>query len=340
VRLEPIVAFVLLIALSIYLVTGCADFGAGFWELVVRGKGREREQEAISKALAPIWEANHVWLVVLIVLLSGGFPKALAVICTSLQTPLLLMLIGISLRGGAFVFRHYGPTGKRFQNVWGLVFSASSTVAPFFLGATLGAAVSGSIHVPPDGVVKTDFLTDWLSPFPISVGLYTLTISVFLSAVYLSAETSDPFVREAFRKHAIAASVGLGAVAFGVLILSRTEAPLVFERLTAHAWSWPFHLVTACLSIAALLLLIKRKVHWARTVAILQVLAIMVGLGLAQYPYIVAPDVTIYNSAAPTSSLTALLEVTAGGLILVAPGFAYLYWVFKFKQQPTVSTEG
>jgi len=118
-----------------------------------------------------------------------------------------------------------------------------------------------------------------------------------------------------------------------VLVLSRFEAPVVFNRLTAHVWSWPFHLVTAGFSIAALLLLWRKRVEWARAAAVLQVLAIMIGLGLAQYPYIVAPDLTIFNSASPESSLRVLLMAIAVGLAVVGPAFAYLYWVFQFRPQ-------
>ena len=329
--LQGVAAFVLLLALSTYVLTGGADFGAGFWELVFRGDKHRCQNRLISTALAPIWEANHVWLIFAIVLISAAFPKALAVLSVALDTPLLLMLIGITLRGSAFAFRHYGPSDERFQSRWGLVFSASSAVTPFFLGITMGAAVSGGIRVSATGAVVDPSVRIWLGPFPLAVGLYTLVIGIFLSAVYLAAEAKDQEFEETFRNLAIESSIALGVVAWAVLVLARFEAPIVFERLTAHSWSWPFHLVTAGFSIAALVLLVKKRIHWARVAAVLQVLAIMMGLGLAQYPYVIAPDLTIFNAAAPSSSLRVFLFVTAIGMLLVMPAFVYLYWVFQFK---------
>ncbi len=329
--LEGVAAFVLLLALSTYVLTGGGDFGAGFWELVFRGEKYRRQNRLISTALAPIWEANHVWLIFAIVLISAAFPKALAVLSVALDTPLLLMLIGITLRGSAFAFRHYGPSEERFQSRWGLVFSASSAITPFFLGITMGAAVSGRIRVSPAGAVINPSVATWLGPFPLAVGLYTLAIGVFLSSVYLAAEARDEEFQETFRRLAVRSSVALGVVAWAVLVLARLEAPIVFERLTAHPWSWPFHLVTAAFSIAALILLLKKRVQLARVAAVLQVLAIMMGLGLAQYPYVIAPDLTIFNAAAPISSLRTFLCVTLIGLLVVMPAFAYLYWVFQFR---------
>lgn len=330
--LEVITGALLLVALSVYIVTGGADFGGGFWELVAHRRHREEEHRLITKAIAPIWEANHVWLIVAIVLLSGAFPRVLPVLSTALHVPLLIMLVGISLRGAAFVFRHYGPEDERYQRKWGWIFSTSSFGTPLFLGITLGAAVRGTIRVKPDGTVITDFISDWWSPFPIAVGVYTLAICVFLSAVYLAAEAKESEVAKRFRARGIVSSIGLGAVAWGVLILSQKEAPLVYQRLTLHIWSWPLHLVTAIFSIGALAALILNRLKVARVLAVLQALAIMMGLGMAQYPYLVTPDLTLQNSAAPAGSLQTLLVVTAIGLGLIVPAFGYLYWVFKFQK--------
>jgi cytochrome d ubiquinol oxidase subunit II len=330
--LELIAAAVLMVALVVYLLTGGADFGAGFWEMVARGERGKRERELITRAIAPIWEANHVWLIVAIVLLSGAFPKVLAVLSTALHVPLLIMLVGISLRGAAFVFQHYGPSDPTFQRRWGLTFSASSAVTPFFLGITLGAAVSGSIRVSPSGEVRTDFIREWLAPFPAAVGLLTVATCVFLSAVYLAAEAREADLAEAFRLRALRAAVALGALAFAVLWLSQSGAPVIYRGLTAHPLSWPFHLLTGVLAVGTLVSLARRRLTLARALAALQVVAIMVGLGMAQYPYLVTPDLTIANSAAPTAALHALLTATAVGLLLLAPSFTYLYWVFKFRR--------
>jgi cytochrome d ubiquinol oxidase subunit II len=337
-QLDAVSAFVLLLALSAYVLTGGADFGAGFWELIYRGDKHKRENAIISAALAPIWEANHVWLVFAIVLISGAFPKALSALSVALNIPLMLMLIGVSLRGSAFVFRRYGPPDIRFQARWSMIFGLSSSFTPVFLGIIMGTAVSGAIRVLPDGSIRPESEAAWLGPFPLAVGIYTFAIGVFLSAVYLAAHASESQFRESIRRRAVGASVALGVVAWVVLLVAKFDAPLVFERLTAHSWSWPFHIVTAAFSVSALVLLIRNHLYWARAMAVLQVLAIMIGLGLAQYPYIVAPDLTIDNAAAPLSSLRILLLVTFLGLILVAPAFIYLYWIFQIRPQGAAST--
>lgn len=332
-ELSLIAAGVLMLSLTVYLLTGGADFGAGFWELIARGERGKKERELVTKAIAPIWEANHVWLIVAIVLLSGAFPRVLAVLSTALHIPLLIMLVGISLRGAAFVFQHYGPPDPVFQRRWGLTFSASSALTPLFLGITLGAAVSGAIRVSPQGEVKTDFIREWFAPFPVAVGILTVVTCVFLSAVYLAAEARDTELVEAFRRRALRSAVFLGIAAFAVLWLSASQAPAIFRGLTAHAFSWPFHLLTGALAIGTLVALWRRQLVAARALAALQVLAIMAGLAMAQFPNLVTPDLTISNSAAPDSALKALLISTAVGLALLAPSFGYLYWVFKFRRR-------
>lgn len=332
-ELSLIAAAVLMLSLTVYLLTGGADFGAGFWELIARGERGKKERELITKAIAPIWEANHVWLIVAIVLLSGAFPRVLAVLSTALHVPLLIMLVGISLRGAAFVFQHYGPPDPVFQRRWGLTFSASSALTPLFLGITLGAAVSGAIRVSPEGEVRTDFVREWFAPFPIAVGVLTVVTCVFLSAVYLAAEAKDAELRELFRRRAVRAALVLGCVAFAVLWFSASGAPAIYRGLTAHSFSWPFHLLTGSLALGTLICLGQRRVVEARTVAVLQVLAIMAGLAMAQFPNLVTPDLTISNSAAPDAALKALLISTAVGLSLLAPSFGYLYWVFKFRRR-------
>ena len=333
--LELIAGIILLLSLTVYVLTGCADFGAGFWELLAsRSKNGKSERELISHALAPIWEANHIWLIVAIVLVSGGFPRILAVLSTALHIPLLCMLIGITCRGAAFVFGHYGPEDNAFQKRWSLIFAASSAITPFFLGITLGAAVSGTIDIDPtNGVVQTNFIKEWFALFPFSVGLFTFVIGIFLSAVYLANEATESSLKDLFRKRAITCGILLGLVAWGVLVLSMTEAPIIFHGLTSHPWSWPFHTITGCLAVSCLWTLSISWMRTARALAVLQVSAIMIGLGMDLFPYLVPPHLTIFNSAAPASSLGTLLTVTCIGLTVLVPAFGYLYWIFKFRNR-------
>lgn len=330
-QLEEIASGVLLLSLTVYLLSGGADFGAGFWELFARGQRGRREQRLIAQALAPIWEANHVWLIVAIVLIMGAFPKVVPVLATALHVPLLLMLLGISFRGAAFVFRHYGPRDNAYQRRWSFIFAASSTFTPFFLGCALGAALSGAIRVSPGGVVTTDFVSEWLAPLPIAVGVFTLLTGIFLSAVYLGVEAKEADIREVFRRRSLVTGVLVGMSAWGVLLLSASEAPLLHRGLTQHPWSWQFHALTGLLALSCLLALGLKRLKLARALAVAQTTAVMFGLGMSSFPFLVPPNLDIYNSAAPAESLRVILLTGAFGLSLLAPSFGYLYWVFKFR---------
>ena len=137
------VAAVIVVAMLLYALTGGADFGGGVWDLLATGPRAGAQRQAIARAIGPIWEANHVWLLVVLVLMFVAFPTAFAAIMTALHLPMLIMLTGITLRGSAFVFRTYGPDRPEWRR-WGVVFGAASAVTPIFLGVVLGAVSSGA----------------------------------------------------------------------------------------------------------------------------------------------------------------------------------------------------
>src|SRR3989449_4201164 len=162
--LEVIVAIFILASLIVYALMGGADFGGGIWNLLAFGVRAQRQREAIADAIAPIWEANHVWLILVIVLLFTGFPRGFATMMTALNIPMTVMLLGIVLRGSAFVFRKYDVKGERR---WSTVFGMASFLTPFFQGVILGALTTGQIHVE-QGRVLTGFMAGWLTPFALS----------------------------------------------------------------------------------------------------------------------------------------------------------------------------
>src|SRR5436189_596280 len=167
--LELIVAFFILASLIVYALMGGADFGGGIWNLLAFGPRAKRQREAIAEAIGPIWEANHVWLILVIVVLFTGFPPVFAAISTGLHIPITLLLIGIVLRGSSFVFRAYGrETGSARRN-WGRVFAVSSLITPIWLGVIVGALASGRVLVAP-GSAWDNFVRPWLAPFPFAVG--------------------------------------------------------------------------------------------------------------------------------------------------------------------------
>lgn len=323
------VLFFLVASLIIYTVTGGADFGGGVWDLLASGPRAQKQKETIAEAIAPIWEANHIWLILVIVLLFIAFPLAFQAICTALHIPLTVMLIGIVLRGCAFTFRSYGISSPAYEKRWSKVFAITSTLTPITLGITVGAVASGKIGMNLEtGVVQTDFISSWLAPFPFALGFLTLALFTFLAAIYLTLETDDPELQEDFRLRAIITGIAMGAIAFLCLFLTKEGAPLLWEGLWANSWSLPFHTVTALASLGALFALYKRFYQWARFLAILQSALIILGWVLSQNPYIVAPDITI-SHCAPASVLRPILFNLYLGTIILIPSFWYLYSIFK-----------
>src|SRR5919112_6828821 len=180
--LEVVLAGVILISLTVYALLGGADYGGGVWDLFARGPRAREQRELIEHAIGPIWEANHVWLILVVVILFTAFPPAFAVISTALHIPITLLLIGIVLRGTAFTFRTYDVQRDDVQRRWGLVFSIASIITPVLLGTILGAITSGTIRVE-NGMVTSGFLQSWVAPFPVAVGFFALALFAFLLGV-------------------------------------------------------------------------------------------------------------------------------------------------------------
>ena len=328
--LEICIAGVMLISLILYMLTGGADFGGGIWDLFATGPRAKDQRELITNALAPIWEANHVWLVVIVVLLFVAFPVAFATIGTALHIPLTLMLVGIVLRGTAFVFRTYDDQSDTTHLRWSRVFAVASVITPIMLGITLGAIASGTIHVDVEtGKVETDFISSWFALFPFTIGFFTLTLCALLAAVYLTLETDISELREDFRVRALIAAFSVGAMAGVSFLLSGEGAPSIRQGLGNSVWSIPFHILTGAVAIWAIWAIWRRHFQLARVLVPIQVTLIIFGWGLTQYPYLISPNLTFSNSAAPDSVLQPVLVIVAIGGILVVPAFWYLYTVFK-----------
>ncbi|HEX8539603.1 MAG TPA: cytochrome d ubiquinol oxidase subunit II, partial [Cystobacter sp.] len=210
---ELLLGGVLVAALILYALFGGADFGGGVWDLLASGPRQARQRELIARALGPVWEVNHVWLILAVVILFSAFPRAFAALSVALHVPLTLLLLGIIFRGTAFTFRTYDARGDAVQRRWGLVFSMASVLSPALLGMCVGAVVSGDIRVQGLTVVS-GFFSAWLSPFALAVGALALCLFAFLAAVYLTAETREPGLQEDFRKRALGAGVAVFLAAF------------------------------------------------------------------------------------------------------------------------------
>ncbi len=326
-----LLGLVLVAALALYTLTGGADFGGGVWELLASGPRKNKQRDAISTAIAPIWEANHVWLILAVVVLFAGFPPAFAAITTALHVPLVLLLMGIVLRGAAFTFRSYdtGPGQAERSARWSLVFAISSTVSPIMLGVCAGAVASGQLTIDAaTGRVQTDFISAWLAPFPFAVGLMTLLLFAFLAAVYLCVEHRGTALADDFRTRALASGVLLAPAAGLAWNLSATGAPAIRAGLAESTWALPFHIGTGVFAMGALVLLVRRAYRKARLAAAAQAVCIVVGWALSQFPYVVVPDLTLTAAAAPDNVIVTMLVILAVGAIPLALAFRYLYAIF------------
>jgi cytochrome d ubiquinol oxidase subunit II len=235
-----------------------------------------------------------------VVILFTGFPAAFAAIMTALNVPITLMLVGIVLRGAAFSFHSYGSGDARARREWGRIFAITSLVTPLLLGVTIGAIASGRIPETPHQL--SDFVTPWLTPFCLSVGVFALGIFAYLSATYAAHEAKDPELSEDFRLRAIAAAIAAGVMAGVVLLLSINGAPRVWHGLSDRAWTWPLFWITTLLALAALYFLWTRHYQVARLCVAGEVTLILWGWAFAQFPYIVVPRLTIYAASAPPAT--------------------------------------
>ncbi|HXE82258.1 MAG TPA: cytochrome d ubiquinol oxidase subunit II [Gemmatimonadales bacterium] len=315
--LSHTLAAIILAALTAYVLLGGADFGGGMWDLLADGPRKTRQRELIARAIGPVWEANHVWLILALVLLFTCFPRAFARIAIALHIPLTLMLIGIVLRGSAFVFQIYGGGGGR-------VFAIASLVTPVLLGMCVGAIAAANIGQAggiPGGGFHALYVATWLTSFSLAVGLFTLTCFAFLAAVYLTLETPDPELQGDFRLRAIGAGVW-------VLMMAALALAVAPHRNVVD------HRIAALVGIAALitfLALWKRRYGVARIAAAAEVALILWGWGVAQFPYMLPPDLTIAGAAAPPRTLNLALLALILGAIVLFPSLYYLFKVFKTR---------
>jgi cytochrome d ubiquinol oxidase subunit II len=320
------VAAILFVVIAAYALFGGADFGGGIWDLLAGGAERgAAPRELIDESITPVWEGNHVWLVFVLVLLWTAFPPAFAAIFTALFVPLSLSLLGIVLRGVGFAFRH---TAERLhmRQLTGATFAAASLITPFFMGTVVGAVATGQVPVHPAGNV----LAAWTSPTAILTGFLFVAACAYISAVYLVLEARQrghqDLVRY-FSLRATAAGVVTGALAGGTFEELSASTPYVYARLTGIAL--PLVAISVAAGIAVLGMLWLRWYHalFLRGTAAIAVATVVWGWGLAQYPYLFPTSLPLAAGSAPTGSLVAEFVVAGLAVLLVAPGFALLYYL-------------
>jgi cytochrome d ubiquinol oxidase subunit II len=318
-----VVAVVLWTGVTFYAVFGGADFGAGFWDLVAGGNERGRRPRAlIDAALAPVWEANHVWLIFSLVVLWTSFTNAFSSLMSTLFVPLTVAAFGIVLRGSGFAFLHVS-TRLGARRAYGAVFAVSSLVTPFFLGTVAGAIASGRV---PVGNARGDLVSSWVNPTSMLGGVLAVVTCAYLAATFLVAEARrrrDGELEQYFRARAIAAGGVAGAVALAGIAVLDSDSPHLFDRLIGVAL--PLVVLSALCGVGAIVTLVRGMPAVARMLAVGAVATVVGGWGVAQYPYLLGTHLSLDSAAAPEATLTAVLAVTGVAVLTCLPALVLLY---------------
>jgi cytochrome d ubiquinol oxidase subunit II len=329
-------AAILWIGATFYALFGGADFGGGFWDLIAGDAAKgERPRALIQRSLTPVWEANHVWLIFVLVVLWTAFPTAFSAVFTTLYVPIALAALGIVLRGSGFAFRKSieGLSGRRAA---GATFALSSVLTPFFMGTVVGAVASG--NVPADG--NGDAFSTWLEPLPLLTGAMFVATGAYLSAVFLVGDArraGEGDLERYFVRRALAAAGVAGIFAAAGLIELHAEARYVFDRLMDQGL--PLVIASALFGLTLLALLLRsmgrKATHevgnrpigdgFMRPLAAGAVVAVIWGWGVAQFPYLLPTSLRIDQAAAPNPTLTIVFIVFAAAVVLVLPSLALLY---------------
>ena len=332
--LTQTLAAIIVASLALYAISGGADYGAGVWDLLSSGPSKDEQKELIANAIRPIWEANHVWIIFVFVLLFSGFPKAFGTIMIALFIPILVALLGIVLRGSSFVFRAYSTTDSRMQRTWAYVFSAASCFTPLFMGVVLGSLSAGRVVVVDD-VSVNGYVLNWLNPFPIAVGMFTLVLFAYLAAAYLTVEAPTQQLRESFRYRAIGAGLIAGCLEVLAFTLAVSYAPGLRDGFIHNILARGAVIVAAIALIVGVVALFKDRFRLARMMAAAHASAIAIGWAAAQYPYIVRPDMTIFNSVSSDITVRYVVLASLAGAFVLFPSLALLLYVFKDQRKQT-----
>jgi cytochrome d ubiquinol oxidase subunit II len=332
ISLPYILLSILWFSLIAYAVFGGADFGAGVWDLLAFGPDAQEQHDLIDQALGPVWETNHVWLIFLVVGLFSAFPAPFAVLVTVLYVPLTLALIGVALRGSAFVFRTHGlRTGKAAMKVWTRVFSFSSIITPFFLGLAAATVAGGQIRVQ-GGVAQANLGAFVLTPFALTIGFMAIALCATLAAIFLTVEATNNnkhVIAEAFRWRGLIAGAITAILGALGLLLAPSAAPILWQGMLAHAL--PVVIATMIIGIATAVTLFFRYFQIARALIVAETAFLLGSWGVSQIPYLIPPDVTVDAGAGPPSTLLLMLIGVIIGMIIILPSIWYLFYIFKLR---------
>jgi cytochrome d ubiquinol oxidase subunit II len=312
-----------LVGLALYTVLGGADFGVGFWQLVAgEGKRADEIRDHAHHAMAPVWEANHVWLIFVLTVVWTAYPAAFGSIASTLSVPLFIAGIGIVMRGGAYALRSGTRTAGEQRRV-DTVFAVSSILTPFALGTVIGALASERVHVGNPG---GSLVTSWLNPTSIVIGVLAVASDAYTAAVFLSGDAArhgEHDLADRFRARALAAGLAAGAVAIAGLVVLHFDAERIFRRLTQGV-ALPALVVSVVAGISTLALTWQRRHEPARYTAAAAVAATIAGWALAQNP-VFLQGLTIREAAAPHDTLICVVVAILVGALLLFPSLALLF---------------
>lgn len=321
-----IVAGVLWLALTAYAVLAGADFGGGVWDALATGPRKAGQRSAVTEAMGPVWEANHVWLIFLIVGLFTAFPGAFSDVARILFLPFSAALVGIVLRGAAFAFHTHADEGGGSSRAWGLVFGVASIVSPAFFGMAAGAVATGAIRVH-DGRLAPDYYA-WVSPFGVVLALLAVALCAYLAATFLMVEArGDRDLQRDFQLRAMGAAVVSGILAILALVVAGTGERMLWNELTGRGL--PLLILALLNGPLALLAVARGRPQLARLAVGGQMVFVLWAWAVGQYPYLMPPDLTIAGSATAESVLTAFLWVVVVGMLVMLPSLFLLFRVFK-----------
>jgi cytochrome d ubiquinol oxidase subunit II len=329
VSLATLVAMAMFLGVIVYALFAGADFGSGFYDLTA-GDARSgaKVRTLVDHSIGPVWEANHVWLIYILVIWWTGFPETFAAATTTLFIPLSLALAGIVLRGASFAFRKYSETVSQAR-LFGAIFAASSLISPFFLGTVAGAIASG--RVPAEGY--GDRVGSWLNPTSLVGGCLAVATCVFLAGVFLTADADragDTDLADGLRRRTLAVGVVTGLVVFAGLYPVAHDAPTLAAGLRSHAA--PLLVVALLGGLAAVWLVFRRRYAIARVPAAVAVASVVTGWGVGQYPWLLVDEVTIDDAAGANATLVGLLVVVVLAGVIVLPALAYLLRLTQTEQ--------
>jgi cytochrome bd ubiquinol oxidase subunit II len=333
--MEFVVVIYLGLSILLYMVLGGADFGAGIIEMFTSQKNIRRTRKTLYHAIGPIWEANHMWLIIAVVILFVGFPVIYSTLSIHLHIPLLIMLMGIIARGTAFVFRHYDAVRDNMQGLYNRVFITSSFITPFFLGVIAASTISG--HIDPKATSFIEgYIFSWLNWFSLGVGFFTVALCGFLASIYLIGEAEDENDRKRFIRKAKGMNI-MAVIAGGLVFFAAIadEIPLlnwVFEDAIGLS-----AVILATISLVILWLMIDTKVILVpRALAGFQVTMILLAISAAHFPNFVimqgGEKLSLLEDQAPWKTMSALGWALLLGSVFILPALFYLYYSFQKKE--------